>query len=123
MVSIYEPAQASHLMVAVSEQDVFVTMTGHPLVLLLLFFQRPSTQQLVLSVLANLQQCVRVGLAYESLYWLVYNSVTLIYNVARRLMSRGIMDEVYVAYIVHMGYRSIILLSVYAFAVISCLIV
>ena len=70
-------------------------------ILLLLPFQLPSTQELALTVLARLQQCVRAGLAYESLYWLVYNSVTLIFHVARRLMSRAVIDEVHVVVIVH----------------------
>ena len=58
------------------------------------FFQLSSTQELALSVLAKLQHCVRAGLAYESLYWLVYNSITLIFHVARQLMSRGITEQV-----------------------------
>ena len=69
--------------------------------LLLLVFQLPSTQELAVTVLARLQQCVRAGLAFESLYWLVHNSITLIFHVARRLMSRAVIDEVCAVVMVH----------------------
>lgn len=52
-------------------------------------------------MLADLQQCVRVGLAYESLYWLVYNSITLSFHMARRLMSMGVTDKVCVVAVAH----------------------
>ena len=87
-------------MVTVSEQDESLPISIC-LYCYLLLFQLPSTQELALAVLANLQQCVRAGLAYESLYWLVYNSITLIFHVARRLMSRAVIDEVCAVVIVH----------------------